>query len=215
MLLNCYLMRNIFVKKEEKVNNPNSFTVKKLSESQILSVYTEIAVRHFPEDELKPAPMIERLLSEGCYEGMGLFTGDKLAGYALFVHAPGNRILLLDYYAILEEYRESGMGSLFLQKMREGFPGCAAILIETEEEEAATGEAERIQRVRRNAFYLKNGCRRTLVRSRLFGVDFGIFVLPVEDVLTDEEAYARLEEIYRYVFAGDDFAKYVRMGMDA
>lgn len=196
------------------MSDPDSFTIKKLSETQLLSVYTEIAVRHFPEDELKPVSMIRRLLSKGCYEGMGLFFGDRLAGYALFVHVPKSSVLLLDYYAILEEWRESGTGSLFLQKMREGFAGCLAILIETEEEAAASGEEERLQRVRRNAFYLKNGCRRTAVKSSLFGVAFGIFVLPVENGLTDEETYARLEEIYRYIFAGDDFAKYVWMGME-
>ncbi len=193
---------------------PNSFTIKKLSEPQILSIYKEIAVRHFPEDELKPVSMIQRLLLEGCYEGMGMFSEDRLAGYALFVHAPKSSILLLDYYAILEEYRESGMGSLFLQKMREGFAGCPAILIETEEEAAASGEEERLQRVRRNAFYLKNGCRRTAVKSSLFGVAFGIFVMHVEKELTDEEAYKHLKEIYCHIFAGEDFAKYVRMSME-
>lgn len=199
------------VKGELAVTEIKEYEMRKLSGEEILSIYNGVAREHFPEAELKPVGCIERMLAEGGYAGLGLFWGEKLIGYAFFVKVPEGDVLLLDYYAVLKEFRNGGTGSLFLQKMQEIYKDRAAIILETEEPEKAKNEAEYDIRVRRNGFYERNGAVRTCVKSRLYIVEFGIFVIPLCEKYTDDQIYARLDAIYHYMFGTEGYEKYVRI----
>lgn len=198
-----------------------TFFIKQLDLEEILDIYETEAVKHFPQDELKPSAAIERMYSADAYVGLALYKRNavveareqaSLAGYALFAKVPETDILLLDYYAVLEEHRNSGVGSLFLGLMREQYKDRAAILIETELVEKAKNGEDKALRIRRNAFYERNSCRESNVRSRLFSVDFGIFVMPLGVAFSDKQVYDGLEAIYRYMFTGDIYEKYVWIG---
>lgn len=185
--------------------------IKKLTAKQVLSIYTGVAKEHFPVEELKPAAVIEQLLQEGAYEGLGLFDGERLAAYALFAQMPKSGALLLDYYAVLAEYRNNGMGSLFLDKMRQFYGKREMILLETEAPAAAKNEAEYELRVRRNDFYVRNGAALTKIRSRVYDVDFDIFVLPLAKTPSDEEVYQRLSGLYRYMLGEENYRRHISM----
>lgn len=195
------------------------FWVKQLDLEEILSIYEKEAVKHFPKDELKPAAAIRKLYEEGAYEGLALYSGTEkepkmLAGYAFYVKVPESKALLLDYYAILENCRSHGTGSYFLELMKAHYADKEAILIETELVDKAKTEEDRAIRIRRNTFYERNGCRATKVRSCLFFVDYGIYFMPLAGALSDKQVYERLEKIYRYMFAGKNYDRYVRMGWE-
>lgn len=196
---------------DEKAEIKRDCHMKKLTAEQVLSVYTGVAKEHFPVAELKPAAMVEKLLQEGAYEGLGLFYGETLAAYALFAQVPGRDVLLLDYYAVLASYRNSGMGSLFLQKMKECYRGREAILLETEKPEAAESKAEYALRVRRNGFYERNGAVLTKICSRVFDVDFDIFAIPLVKMPSDKETYRAYSEIYRYMLGEENYRQHVSM----
>lgn len=185
--------------------------LKKLTAEQVLSIYTGVAKEHFPVEELKPAAVIERLLREGAYEGLGMFDGERLAAYALFAQMPKSRTLLLDYYAVLDEYRNGGVGSLFLGKMRQFYSDRNMILLETEKPASAKNEAEYTLRVRRNCFYERNGALLTGIRSRVYDVDFDIFLLPLAKTPSDEEAYQELSGLYRYMLGEENYRRHVSM----
>lgn len=187
------------------------YEMRKLSGEEILSIYNGAAREHFPEAELKPVEIIERMLAEDGYTGLGLFLEEKLIGYAFFVKVPSGDVLLLDYYAVQKEFRNGGTGSLFLQKMQEIYKDRAVILLETEEPEKAKNQAEYNIRVRRNGFYERNGAVRTCVKSRLYIVEFGIFVIPLREKYTDDQVYAQLDAIYHYMFGEEGYEKYVRI----
>lgn len=193
------------------MRDENAFTMRNLSDKQILSIYTGVAKQHFPEAELKPVAIIERMLEDGGYEGIGLFFEDKLVGYAFFVKVPLNDVLLLDYYAVLEEFRNGGTGSLFLQKMQDSYQHKAAIILETEEPDQANNQAEYDIRLRRNLFYERNGAISTDVKSRLYIVDFGIFYIPLLKTFTNSQIGKQLDCIYRYMFDEEDYRKYVHL----
>ncbi|MGN1148151.1 MAG: GNAT family N-acetyltransferase [Lachnospiraceae bacterium] len=187
--------------------------MKRLSEEEILFIYNGVAREHFPQEELKPVEIIKRLLAAGGYEGLGLFEEDKLVGYAFFVKIPQKDILLLDYYAVMAEYRNGGMGSLFLQRMKEAYRDEAAILLETEEPSLAQNEAEADLRRRRNAFYVRNGAVKTRVKSRLYVVELGVLYLPLRRTMTDEEVMEELDEIYRFMLREENYEKYAKVAL--
>lgn len=196
---------------DEKAGIKRDCHMKKLTAEQVLSVYTGVAKEHFPVAELKPAAMVEKLLQEGAYEGLGFFYGEKLAAYALFAQVPGRDMLLLDYYAVLAAYRNNGMGSLFLQKMKECYNGREAILLETEKPEAAESKAEYALRLRRNGFYERNGAVLMKICSRVYDVDFDIFAIPLAKIPSDEEACQAYSEIYRYMLGEENYRQHVSM----
>ena len=196
---------------DEKAGIKRECHMKKLTAEQVLSVYTGVAQEHFPVEELKPAAMVEKLLQEGAYEGLGLFYGETLAAYALFAQVPGRDVLLLDYYAVLAAYRNGGVGSLFLQKMKGCYSDREEILLETEKPEAAESRAEYALRVRRNGFYERNGAVLTKICSRVYGVDFDIFAIPLTTMPSDEEAYLAYSEIYRYMLGEENYGQHVSM----
>ncbi len=193
------------------MKDKNAYEMRNLTDKQILNIYTDVAKQHFPKAELKPVAIINRLLEDGGYEGIGLFSQDKLVGYAFFVKVPHNDVLLLDYYAVLEEFRNGGTGSLFLQKMQESFRQRAAIILETEEPDQAEEQDEYDIRVRRNLFYERNGAVRTDVKSRLYIVEFGIFYIPLLKTFTDSQICEQLDCIYKYMFDEEDYRKYVHL----
>lgn len=192
--------------------NKDGFCIRKLSLEEILSVYWEHAVKHFPQDELKPAESIRRMYDAHAYEALALYKEKELAGYAFFAKKPDSDVLLLDYYAVVEQFRNSGIGSFFLQAMREYYSEKAAILIETEQVHKAKTAEEKQMRQRRNAFYERNGCRQTTVWCQLFSVDFGIFTLPIAKTFSDKQVFEELDAIYRYMFAGGYYEKFVKIG---
>ncbi len=194
----------------------NTYYTAPLSKEQILNLYENLAPLHFPASELRPLENMESLFARGGYEGLGLYDnidGEKLLGYALFIHVPGHSVVLLDFYAILEEYRCLGLGSIFLERIREHYQNIIGILLETEDVAAASSPEEKLLRQRRNSFYEKNGAEKTKVSSTVFGVSFSIYFLPAQTAantdskqLPDDSGtdffYEALEKIYHFMLPG-------------
>lgn len=212
------------------------YYIKELTREETVATYRDNGPLHFPDDELKPVSSIELLYDHNAYLGMGLYeaaaasgesTTDRLLGYALFLTPPGQSTILLDYYAILEEYRDLGLGSFFLQEMKSHFRNVDGILIETENPAFAPNEEEALLRNRRNAFYSRNGAQPTNVFCSLFGVPFQIHFLsthagqgmepPASADITGAgsscslDAYVRtsLEAIYRFMLPEEVYKKNV------
>ena len=140
-----------------------------LQPDEITSVYEVWGSSHFPEDELKPLSSIKALLEQKQYSGYGLFSQESETE-----DEEGESLL---GYAFLEEHRNKGYGSIFLQNMRvmEDFPGC---YLECEDPDTADSPEEYTLRKRRIGFYQRNGAYLSRVRARLFGVTYRMLWLP-------------------------------------
>ena len=140
-----------------------------LQPDEITSVYEVWGNSHFPEDELKPLSSIKALLEQKQYSGYGLFSQESETE-----DEEGESLL---GYAFLEEHRNKGYGSIFLQNMRvmEDFPGC---YLECEDPDTADSPEEYTLRKRRIGFYQRNGAYLSRVRARLFGVTYRMLWLP-------------------------------------
>lgn len=179
-----------------------TLTVKVFDRETLIQVYETLAVVDFPKSELKPLGIILNAYDLGQYEGLGLYRGSELTAYALYVKYQDQNSLLLDYYAVLADYRMHGLGSVFLEKMQDYYKDWDGILIETENPAMAEDEAQRRIRERRNHFYQENGGQLTQIASQIYGVDYQIFYLPIKAEKPEERICQELIAIYERLCQG-------------
>ncbi len=164
----------------------------------------------FPANELKPRGMIEKSLDSGFMEGYGLFRGETLLAYAFFVKI--GEVLLFDYFAVLPEYRESGIGSDFLRLLRELLSSYECVIGEVENPEYSEDAEEREIMERRIRFYQRNGVRDTGASGRVYGVEYRFFEMEGNRIHTREEAFDRINLFYRTYWPNEeDYRKNVTM----
>lgn len=166
-------------------------------------IYHKRMVNDFHPNELKPLSYMLKAMDEGLYFPMAVLSEDSdnfaeedVLAYCFFVRANG--CMLLDYFAVAADKRGTGIGSEIIRHFaKEGFMG------EVEDAEYSTDEDDRQNRLKRLAFYERNGMKRTGLRCRLFGSDYVIMYCG-ED-MTDDEAYRKMQTIYDSMF--DDKTK--------
>lgn len=178
---------------------------------QVKVVYDTWLVRDFPGEEVKPFKNIQSMWHSGNYYALGLYSdANELLGYALFVKVEEVPMLLLDYFAVLEPYRKQGIGSYFLQQLREqAGEQIAGIFIETEDVSFAETQQELLERTRRDCFYEKNGAEYTGMTSAVYDARYRIYVLPCKTDQTSEMYLSFIQKIYQFMLSGEKYEKYV------
>ena len=184
-----------------------------LSPEQVEEIYLSRLKKDFPPDELRPFSSMQALYKMNAYDAFGITDGSSLLGYALFVKrkTDGGEELLLDYYAVSEECRGTGIGSAFLALLQENFSAARCVILEIEDPDAAADEAERRVRERRLSFYLKNGCALTKVKANTFGVDFLILEMQPKKKHEDADIADTYLELYKMIAPPAIFEKNVKI----
>ena len=125
-----------------------------LNENEIQIWYESELTRTFVPQECKPLPDIFRLIGENRYEIWGLWEVDSLLGYACLWKHPDLSLMLLDYLGVTAARRNEGLGGHILRLLQcQGKP----LVTESELPVAGDSEAENAIRLRRIAFYQRNG----------------------------------------------------------
>lgn len=159
---------------------------------EIEKIYNTYLVQDFPKDEVKPLERILFLYDKNLYFAYGLYDADeKMLAYAFFSKAHSCEYVLLDYYAVAEEKRGTGIGSHMLSLLKETLCGeYEGIILESENPDFAENAKDFDVRSRRIQFYLNNGFSSTKMLCRLFGVEFRLFVYAKKQPSTLSLAYA-------------------------
>ncbi len=137
--------------------------------------------RDFEKIERRPLSMLDRLHRRGLYDFFTLNddrTGEILA-YAGLLHMPEIDTELLDYFAVIPEYRNKNIGSEFLKDIASKFD-ISGILIECESPEYTNDIKEKGIRNRRIFFYLRNGAEETGFRMSYLGVGYELLWFPIK-----------------------------------
>lgn len=163
-------------------------SIKVLTNKQVEELYEKSLKVDFPENERKPLDLILHKMEEGVYEPLGVAQGDEILGYTFFFRS--GKDYLLDYYAILGEHRNKGLGSRFLSLIAEYYKDADSVICEVEDPTCALSQEEEDIQKRRYAFYLRNGFRDTEVRTRVFGADYNIL-----EIKKEKEPFHSAEEI--------------------
>ncbi len=143
----------------------------------------------FPRSERKPFSIIRKMYRKGvtdiwCCEADGSF-----AGIAITINGPEH--ILLDYLAVSPNHRGSGVGSATLLALQKKYTDRSLFL---EIESVWEDVPDREQRLRRKAFYLRNGLIPMNVMIWLFGVKMEL--LGVDCKLTFDEYKAFYRDNY-------------------
>lgn len=178
---------------------------------QAREIYETHAQKDFPPEEIKPISVIEETWKRGNYHAYGFYEGTELCAYAFLVADVEKRMLLLDYFAVAGTRRGQGLGSRALALLRENCAEWNALVIEVEDDELPDINKEtRIMRERRISFYTAAGCLMSATRTRVWGVDYRIMVMPLMDRhasgCMEENLYAIYKNLYHEDILRQHFA---------
>ncbi len=129
--------------------------------AQIYKLYQKA----FPASEKKPFSMIYRMAKKGRTDVWRFTREGRFAGLIITIN--GEEHILIDYLAVDEARRGTGIGSEILQAMKEQYAGKGVFLEIESVYEEAENQAERI---RRKHFYEKCGMESMGIFVWLFGV---------------------------------------------
>lgn len=143
----------------------------------------------FPRSEKKPFSMIRKKQREGKTDIWRFTREGKFAGIIITIN--GDEHILIDYLAVDEGQRGTGIGTEVLQLMREHYAGKGVFL----EIESVYEECEnKAERIRRKHFYEKCGLESMDVFVWLFGVKMELMSFGCK--LTFDEYHAFYRDNY-------------------
>lgn len=153
----------------------------------------------FPKSEKKPFSMIRRMHRLGKSDVWRFERNGKFAGLIITIN--GEKNVLLDYLAVDEKQRGSGIGSEILERMKAHYPDKGVFLEIESVYEDCENKAERI---RRKHFYEKCGMESMDVFVWLFGVKMELMSFGCK--MTYEEYHAFYRDNYNQ-WAADHIQK--------
>ena len=182
--------------------------LKELDVKEFTTIYQTYMTDDFPPDELKPLERMIYTMETGLSSAFGLYENNDLRAYAVFIVPEGQPYGLLDYLAVVKEYRGTGIGHHFFTLVEDAlktkYPWLEGFFIESENIDFAKDAQERKTRQRRIAFYENNNCRDTKLGSRLFGVTYSILLFSFSPNGNNEKEtkllYESLDKVYKAMF---------------
>ena len=120
----------------------------------------------FPRYERKPLWIVRMKHRKGEADIWVIDQEGEFAGFAITVNELD--MVLLDYFAISEDKRSSGLGGNALKLLQEKYAN-KRFFLEIECEDGSADNA--VERVRRKAFYLRNGMSEIGVKANVYTVD--------------------------------------------
>lgn len=143
----------------------------------------------FPASEKKPFAIICKMHRRGVTDIWRFERDGQFAGIIITIN--GNSHILLDYLAVSEKQRGTGIGTEILQLMRKHYDG-KGVFLEIESVYEACDNQE--QRIRRKHFYEKCGMKSMEVFVWLFGVKMELMSFGCK--LTYDEYHAFYRDNY-------------------
>lgn len=159
------------------------------TEEQLKPVW-ELYEKAFPKEEKKPISLMLEKREEGFYEILEITDQtDQFLGLAIVILYQD--LALLDYYAIADNVRGTGIGSKVIKMLQERYQGKRFFLeIESTKENCQDLD----NRMRRKHFYEKNGMGEMKFLVELFGIQMELMTYQCE--LSYEEYHKIFEDVF-------------------
>lgn len=180
----------------------------RLTREQLVLLYPLMEAT-FPDDELKPLDIMLESFDQGLYDCLGLQENGQMPGYTLFVRHDGH--VLLDYFFILHEHRSRGLGSSFLQLLKDYFSQMESVIVEIEDPEMAEDDPGRQIALRRMDFYLRNGFVNTDVRVQVFHVHYLLLVYDAPAAPHGDQLRDQYRALYQDMLPPEMFSQFIHI----
>jgi GNAT superfamily N-acetyltransferase len=175
--------------------------IKILDNKERHSIYHEHLQKDFHQSEVKPYTLVEKLVTEQRYLCNGLWDDEELKGYAFFVKGSDSKTLLLDYFAILSDYRSQGLGGKFIQAIQEKIiKDKRSLIAEVENPAYASDEQSRDLMNRRIQFYIRNGFKQSKIWCRVFTDEYMIIYYNEKPHQDEAGLVMELKQVYQAIF---------------
>lgn len=165
--------------------------IKEALEEKQLEKLRELYEQAFPASEKKPFSLILQKRAEGSVEILAI-EDEEQEFQGLIITMRYRDMVLVDYFAIAEERRNSGIGSKVLQLLLSRYKG-KRIFLEIESTVSKDSPDYDIK-IRRKRFYERNGLHAMNYLALLYGVEMEIMVFG--DEVTFAEYHELVEQIY-------------------
>lgn len=161
---------------------------------KISSDYLEI----FPEEERKPIELIEKSYQNGYIKIIKIMHQETLVGFMTLNRVKENGYVILEYFAILPQFREKGFGTKALQLLIEQEKNHNGIFVEIEKVGLGKDEKENQFRKRRQQFYEKLGFKKLNFDLFLFDVIYEPYLFSNVD-MEEETMIEQIFDIYKTI----------------
>ena len=178
--------------------------LKLLNKEELHELFQNEMVYDFPKDELKPLSAMYRLMDLDMYDPLLVLQDGEAVGYALAWLPRDRNGALLDYFGVLRDKRNAGLGTRILHLLAERY-GCIFGEVEAP---VSDDPAENDLRRRRIGFYLRNGLRQLDYDCALFGVHYHCLYLGPET--DDRKIEAMHRAVYSDYYSSEHFARFVQ-----
>ena len=145
----------------------------------------------FPKEEQKPFKFLIKNQQKGVYDLLSV-EDDESIFYGLAFLVKKDNLVLLDFLAISDEFRNQGIGSKVLKLLQEKY-GDKKLFLEIENT-TSNNAPNILQRIKRKEFYLKNSMTAQPYKVLLFGCDMEI--LSFEKPVSFEEYFSIFVKLY-------------------
>lgn len=184
----------------------------RLSLAEGKEIYYDRLLKDFPACEVKPWTKIEQFAKEELYEMFGMWEGDVLLAYGFVAMDVHKKHMLMDYFAVNEDYRGQGCGQYFLAHLWEMYPKADGMVFEVEDVAEAENEQEKIVRESRIHFYEKAGLQIYPVHAKVYDAYYQLMFFAREGKMPEtEEMIESYKAVYQMMIGAEKMTKYMEI----
>lgn len=183
----------------------DKYYIRRMELDELRAFYERIE-RDFAQGEYPPYAILYQHLQNDLQKALVLCEGEQDIAYSICTDNHDNSYVLVSLLAVFKGYRDQGIGSDFLKRLRLRYKDKRALLVEVERPDQAKSHEEGHSRRRRIEFYEKAGF------YLIEGVDYTIWDIPMHlmalPLLASKETINReirgtMHELY-LVLMGDE-----------
>lgn len=167
--------------------------IRSMTLEELREIYHKHMMHDFPDDERKPLFVIEKRYQKKQNLCLCYVEEDYIKGYSILEFSKKNKCLLMDYFAVVSEYRNQGAGTRFMNELKEYFKEWNAVLIESESIFDQTSK-------KRLEFYQRCGAVISSIKVNLYFVDYEILVISLKKDMNQADVKKDLDEIYGKIY---------------
>lgn len=177
-------------------------------------IYNECMFHDFHPSEVKSIELIQDMIDSGSYRCYGFYDNEEMLGYAFLDIDEENKVIYLDYLAVLGHCRKKGHGNTILDTIREYFHEEYRYLVaEVEDPEFGENASDIENRNGRIRYYLKNNLRMSNIVSRVVDDHYKIIYMSLAEEPDDAEVQEAISRIYVRVFGREYYDRNIYVSL--